>query len=174
MPGGQAGRRWGFHALRPEWAERVVEAADVRCGELVLDVGAGTGALTAPLLDSGARVVAVELHPGRADRLRTRFAGASVTVVETDLLTVPLPRRPYRLVANPPYDLTAQLLRRLLDPRSRLHAADLVLQHWDARRLAGRIGGRRWRAGTGLHVPRQAFRPAPRVDSAVLRLRVRR
>ena len=61
------------HLLDPDWAERLVALAGVRPRRLVLDVGAGLGALTAPLVDAGARVIAVELHPGRARHLRERF-----------------------------------------------------------------------------------------------------
>jgi 23S rRNA (adenine-N6)-dimethyltransferase len=140
----------------------------------VLDVGAGTGALTAPLVAAGARVLAVELHPGRAARLRHRFAGAAVTVVEADARDLRLPARPFRVVANPPYAISSVLLALLLAPRSRLVAADLVLQRAVVRRYAE--GGRRaraWHAGIGLTLPRRAFRPPPRVDSAVLELRRR-
>src|SRR5262249_27117743 len=73
---------WGWHPLTDEWAARIVADAGVRPGELVLDIGAGRGALTRPLVAAGARVLAVEPHPGRASYLRERFAGHAVTVVE--------------------------------------------------------------------------------------------
>ena len=61
-----SGRRpWGWHRLDPDWAEGIVASAAIRPGELVVDLGAGVGALTLPLLGAGARVIAVELHAGR-------------------------------------------------------------------------------------------------------------
>jgi 23S rRNA (adenine-N6)-dimethyltransferase len=172
-----AGRRWGWHRLEPEWARRIVAAADVRPGELVLDLGAGSGALTRPLVRAGAEVVAVELHPGRAAQLRERFADAPVRVVQTDLERVRLPRRPFRVVANPPYAVSTALLKRLLATGSRLEAADLVLPVWLVARYANGRGhnATRWqsayRTGRGLWLPRRAFAPPPPRDWGVLTVR---
>ena len=149
-------------------------AASVRPGELVVDIGAGRGALTAPLLAAGARVIAVEAHPGRASYLRERFAGRDVVIVTADALTVRLPRRPFRVVASPPYGITAPLLRVLLARGSALTAADLVLQRAVVRRQSDGQGrateriGRDWTIAQGISLPRRAFAPPPRVDSAVL------
>jgi 23S rRNA (adenine-N6)-dimethyltransferase len=158
-----------------------VAAANVRPGELVLEVGAGRGALTAPLLDAGARVIAVERHPGRAAWLRERFAGRNVTVVEGDALAMDLPRRAFRVVASPPYAISTPLVRMLLAPGSRMISADLVLQRGAARRFSvdgargpgARGTARRWDLRLGLPVPRRAFTPPPRVDSVVLLARRR-
>jgi 23S rRNA (adenine-N6)-dimethyltransferase len=147
----------------------------VRAGELVVDLGAGDGALTRQLVAAGADVIAVELHPGRAARLRDRFRG--VTVVECDLAAFRWPRRPFRVVASPPYSLSTDVLRALLAPGSRLVAADLVLQRAVIRRyVEGRASGagrwsRYWNLTPGRNLPRQAFRPPPRVDSGVLVIR---
>ena len=176
---GRSGPPWGWHRLTPEWAARIVEDAGVRHGELVLDIGAGSGALTAPLVAAGARVIAVELHPGRAAFLRERFAGEPVKVLQLDASSLRLPGRPFRVVANPPYAITSDVLRRLLAAHSRMYAADVVLQRAVVRRYAsgqGR-GSPRWlrdfTLAHGRALPRSAFRPAPRVDSAVLVVRRR-
>jgi len=152
-----------------------VSAAGVRPGELVLDLGAGTGALTWQLAQAGARIVAVELHPGRIAALHRRFAAQPhVRVVAADLVAFQLPQRPFRVVANPPYAVRAQLQRRLLAHPSRMYAADLVLPRAYVNRVVAH-GTRRpaWQAKRGLRLPRSAFRPAPPVDSAVLQLRKR-
>jgi len=167
-------RAWGWHPLRPEWARRVVDAAPVRPGDLVVDLGAGTGALTGPLVHAGARVLAVELHAGRAEALRARFADAPVTVVRCDLRELRLPGRPFRVVASPPYAASSELVRLLLGC-DRLRSADLVLQRGAVRRLVERPPharhSRRYSLEVGPGVPRRAFAPPPQVDSAVLRIR---
>lgn len=110
-----------------------MRASAVGTGDLVLDLGAGYGALTAPLARTGARVIAIERDPRLAERLRRRFADVPlVAVVEADLRRIPLPRRPFYVVASPPFALTTVLLRRLLgDRRVRLAGAELILQ-WEA------------------------------------------
>ena len=171
MSGGSR-RAWGWHPLADDWAVRVVADAQVKPGELVLDLGAGRGALTAALVAAGARVVAVELHPGRVRYLTARFAGAPVRVVHADALSMPLPGRPYRVVANPPYAISSPLLRRLLARGSRLYAADLVLPRVVVRRWSER-GVARWDLHGGRLLPRRAFRPPPGLDSSVLVVRRR-
>ena len=165
---------WGWHRLADDWAGLIVARCGVRPGDLVLDIGAGTGAITSALLDVGARVVAVELHPGRAAELRRRFADERVIVVQADATELRLPRQPFRVVANPPFAATTGILRRLLDPRRELVRAELVVPHHVAARWSsGRgHGADRWEptfsARMTERVPRSAFRPAPPVDAALL------
>lgn len=102
--------------------------------------------------------------------LRRRFPDA--TVVHADAVALRLPRRPFRVVANPPFAVTAQLLGILLARDSRLTAADLVLQRAVVRAYVARgVAGRRFSMAAGLPLPRRAFQPRPRVDCAVLTVR---
>lgn len=170
-------RSWGWHPLTDSWARRVVEDSGVGPGDLVLDIGAGGGALTRPLLARGARVVAVELHPGRVQILRgLADRHPDLTVVRADATDLRLPRRPFVVVSSPPYAGASAVVERLLSPGSRLERADLVVQRQLARRLVeGRSrGAGRWLRGSRLELgrplPRTAFRHPPRVDSVVLRI----
>jgi 23S rRNA (adenine-N6)-dimethyltransferase len=140
----------------------VVRAAGVRAGDLVVDLGAGHGALTSALLDAGARVVAVELHPTRVATLRERFAAAPVTVVQADVATVRLPRRPFRVVANPPWALAESVRAHLLRAPA-LVRADLVLPRWLVHRWAGRSA----RIDVGASLRAEAFQPPAPTGSAV-------
>ncbi len=178
MPAGGA-HRWGWHRLADGAARHLVLGSPVRPGDLVLDIGAGDGALTAQLVAAGAHVVAVELHPHRLGLLRERFADQPVTVVRADAADLRLPRRPFRVVANPPFALTSAILRRLVAPGSRLESADLVLPlHGVERWSTGRApGAGRWRhvhhATSAGEIHRRAFRPPPPGRVGVLQLRRR-
>jgi len=166
--GGKPGRQWGYHSLDPRAARRIVAGAGIHTDDLVLDLGAGLGALTAPLLAVGARVLAVELHPGRVEQLRRRFpcggfgSGWSVEIRRGDLRTTPLPQCPYRVVANPPWSILESLRERLLRSPS-LIRADLVVPRWVARKWATRYS----RIGLGGSVASESFRPSAPAGAAV-------
>lgn len=170
--------RWGWHRLTDSYARRLVQLADVQRGDVVLDIGAGTGAITAALVDAGARVIAIELHRGRAETLRDRFEHAPVKVVPVDASDLRLPTRPFRVVANPPFAITTGLLRRLTAPGSRLVRGDLVVPAFMAERwVQGRVpGAGRWRrsyaASISMRVPSRSFVP-PGPPAAVLTISAR-
>lgn len=138
--------------------------------DVVCDLGAGLGALTDPLAATGARVIAVELHPLRAATLRRRYAGTRVAVLEQDIAAFTLPGRPYRVVANPPYAGVNALIRRLLaDPH--LLSADLVLAEGAALGVLRRSGRAGRRITLGERLPRSAFVSPPTAPARVLRIR---
>jgi 23S rRNA (adenine-N6)-dimethyltransferase len=152
----------------------------VRPDETVVDIGAGSGRLTAALASRAASVYAVELDPVWAARLRKRFANRrNVRVVEGDALAVPLPGLPFRVVANLPFGDTTPILRRFLDdPRGRLQRADVILE-WDAARkrgscwpstLLGVCWGVRFEFALLRRLPAACFEPRPSVDAGLLRV----
>jgi 23S rRNA (adenine-N6)-dimethyltransferase len=174
----------GAHFLRDRaLIAQLVRACGAGQGRLVLDLGAGSGAITAALAGAGARVIAVEQDPRLAAGLRRRFGGdPTVRVVEADLRLVPLPRREFLVVANPPFSLTTVLCRRLLgDPALRLAGAELVLQWGAARWLASprpRDAETAWwtaryQVRLARTISAASFVPPPRVDAARLSVRPR-
>ena len=141
----------------------------------MVDLGAGSGRLTAELARAARRVVAVELDPSLAERLRGRWP--NVEAVQADAREVALPREPFRVVANLPFQGTNEILRHLLDdPRTPLVRADLVVQWGVAVKRAlpwpSTVNGVVWGAWYSVRVarrlPRSAFEPPPAVDAAVL------
>ncbi|HEY2507090.1 MAG TPA: rRNA adenine N-6-methyltransferase family protein [Streptosporangiaceae bacterium] len=174
----------GAHFLRDRTLiSLLASASGARDGRLVFDLGAGAGAITARLAATGARVIAVERDPRFAARLRRRFDGEPrVRVVEADIRTVALPRRPFLVVASPPFALTTLLFRRLLgDPLVPLAGAELIVQREAARSLArSRPRGAEtawWAARYEIRltqaVSAASFVPAPSVSAAWLSIRPR-
>jgi 23S rRNA (adenine-N6)-dimethyltransferase len=137
----------------------------------VIDFGAGMGSLTEPLLAAGARVIAVELHPQRAAHLRQRFASANCHVIEQDIARFRLPAQRFSVVANPPFEVVAQLLRLLTCRGSRLERADIVVPLQVAARWSRGAGLRphSYRAKTVRRLSPHAFVPKAQ-PTAVLRI----
>lgn len=150
-------------------------------GDLVVDIGAGVGALTIELARAGASVWAIEPDPVWYEQLRRTVRDADLTdhvnLVCTAVERLRLPREPYRVVANPPFGMTTALLARLLDhPATGPFRVDLVVQrevalkHTTTPPVALRTAAWLpwWEFRLGRTIARTAFRPRPSVDAAVL------
>ncbi len=166
----------GQHFLRSsKLAAELVRAAGILPGDIVVELGAGTGMLTAALLNRGASVVAVEIEPELAAGLRRRFPRARV--VEDDLLRTAFPGDQFKVVANLPFGCATAILRRLLDPRVLLESADVIVDWRLASKRASVWPGTQlsacWGAWFELSVVRRlpgcVFAPPPSVDAGVLR-----
>jgi 23S rRNA (adenine-N6)-dimethyltransferase len=109
----------GAHFLRDRrLITQLARVSGAGTGRLVFDLGAGSGAITTGLAVTGARVIAVELDPKLAARLRRRSDDEpNVRVVEADLRTIRLPRRDFLVVASPPFSVTTVLCRRCWEIR---------------------------------------------------------
>ncbi len=163
---------------------RIADAVQPHAGETVVEIGPGAGALTDMLADRVERLVAVEVDRALVPILRERYAGRDhVSIVEADALSVPLGELaggPFVLVGNVPYYITTPLIFHALEnPRPR-HAVYLI-QREVADRLAAAPGSDAYGALTVnvgsvadvemlFRVPPSAFRPPPKVESAVVRI----
>jgi 23S rRNA (adenine-N6)-dimethyltransferase len=174
----------GQHFLRSSrLAAELVADAGIEPGDLVVDIGAGTGAFTRALLDAGAEVVALELDPRLAAGLRRRFGSRSARVVEADARRWSWPREPFAIVSNLPFAGSGEILGSLLrDPRTGLQQADVIVQWELAAKQASvwpaTLRATYWRAWFVIAIAgrlaRSAFSPPPGVDTAVLRVTRRR
>jgi 23S rRNA (adenine-N6)-dimethyltransferase len=148
--------------------------------DLVLDLGAGQGVLTAELASCARRVLAVEIDPALVAGLRRRFATApNVEIVLGDALRIVLPAEPFRVVANVPFNRTTAIMRQLLDdPKVPLARADLVVEldvAWKRARCSpstalGAYWGAWWEFAVLRRLDASAFTPPPGTDAGLLRL----
>lgn len=171
---------------------RVVETAQVSDEDFVFEVGPGVGTLTVELAQRAARVVAVELDRGLIPVLADVLSPyPNVTVLQADALKLDLPAfllenrgssgRPWKVVANIPYNITSPLLVKLLESKRFLSSITLMVQKEVAQRLRAAPASDDYGALTvfaqfhadvsvaGI-VPRGAFFPPPKVDSAIVHL----
>ena len=188
----RARKRFGQHFLEPAWVEKVIAAVDPQPGDTFLEIGPGRGALTIRLAPRVARVIAVEIDRDLAAALPGAVP-APLHVVEGDVLDADLAAllesepAPVRVVGNLPYNVATPIVFRLLAAAGggrRLSDATVMLQKEVADRVVARPGSRDY-GSLAVHVsldadaelvltlPPGAFRPPPKVTSAVVRLRFR-
>lgn len=174
----------------PEIVARILAAVAVAPTETVLEIGPGLGALTLDLAARAARMVAVEKDPALIAPLRAELLAAGhgdVGVVEASILATgiaPLARPGERLVVvgNLPYNISSQVLVRLVEERAAVDRAVLMFQKELAERITAGPGGREYGRLTVLlayaadvrrcfDVPADRFYPRPKVDSTVIEVR---
>jgi 16S rRNA (adenine1518-N6/adenine1519-N6)-dimethyltransferase len=178
-------KRFGQHFLSDaKLLARIADAAQLEPHETVIEVGPGRGALTAQLAARAKRVIAIEIDRTLAQRLRDHYAGdARVEIVEGDVLAQDLGALaggPYALVGNVPYYITTPILFHALRAPRPTRAVFLV-QREVAERMAAPPGSKTYgalsvtlQALAGVEllfgVPPGAFKPPPKVESAVVRI----
>jgi len=187
----RAKKRYGQHFLRySSIAEQLVSRAGVTPNDVVLEIGAGLGALTIPLARSARKVFAVERDPDLIRLLKTELltAGASeVVVIQQDILDVDLSGlagsegQPLLVFGNLPYNISSPILVRLVRERHSVSQATLMFQKELADRICAEPGGKIYgrlsvliqycaRIEKILQIKAADFFPKPKVDSTVLNI----
>jgi 16S rRNA (adenine1518-N6/adenine1519-N6)-dimethyltransferase len=187
-----ARKRFGQHFLEAAWVAKVVDAIHPTLEDEFVEIGPGRGALTTPLAASAKRVVAFEIDRDLAAALHAR-APANLTIVEgdflrSDWLLMHPPARPIRVAGNLPYNVASPILFTLIDLFDHgvpIADATLMLQREVVDRLLAKPSTKEYGVLTVLvrlsaeverllTLPPGAFRPMPRVQSALVRLRFHR
>jgi 23S rRNA (adenine-N6)-dimethyltransferase len=162
--------------------DSVVAASSILPDDLVIEIGPGDGAITRALIERCRHVIAVELDPAQVERLDRRLgAHQNLTVFAADFLDFPLPQSRYKVFASIPYRATAAIVGKLTTGVAPPADSYLVVQREAAERFAGRPVGTLaatriapWFEVSIVHRFRRSdFRPAPAVDSVLLRLEQR-
>jgi len=188
----RARKRFGQHFLHDtSVVARIVRAIGARPGERLVEIGPGLGALTGALLESCENLDVIELDRDLAAKLRADYQGDPRVRVHTgdalkfDFRQLAAPGERLRVVGNLPYNVSTPLLFHLLDQAAVIEDMHFMLQREVVGRLVAQPGGKDYSRLTVMvrlncdseklfDVGAGAFRPAPRVTSAVVHLRVRR
>ncbi|KAG1760891.1 S-adenosyl-L-methionine-dependent methyltransferase [Suillus occidentalis] len=177
--------RFGQHILKnPQIAQTIVDKANLRPTDKVLEVGPGTGNLTVKILEKAKNVTAVEMDPRMAAELTKRVQGKpeqrKLDIIIGDFVKADLPYFDV-CISNTPYQISSPLVFRLLSHRPIFRVAVLMFQREFAMRLVARPGTELWsrlsanvqlysKVDLVMHVGKNNFRPAPQVESSVVRL----
>ncbi|KAG1732535.1 S-adenosyl-L-methionine-dependent methyltransferase [Suillus occidentalis] len=177
--------RFGQHILKnPQIAQTIVDKANLRPTDKVLEVGPGTGNLTVKILEKAKSVTAVEMDPRMAAELTKRVQGKpeqrKLDIIIGDFVKADLPYFDV-CISNTPYQISSPLVFRLLSHRPIFRVAVLMFQREFAMRLVARPGTELWsrlsanvqlysKVDLVMHVGKNNFRPAPQVESSVVRL----
>jgi 16S rRNA (adenine1518-N6/adenine1519-N6)-dimethyltransferase len=171
-------KKWGQNFLRNRGAvDKIVSAVQPEPGEVVLEIGPGEGVLTEKLVALPNPIVALEIDPDLAARLRSRF-GEKIALRNEDAVDAALPAGPYRAVGNLPYNVGTPILRRVIaDPNCRRGV--FMLQKEVADRIVAKPGTEQYgfltlyvaayaSAKTLMTLDPRSFFPPPKVRSAVV------
>lgn len=159
---------------------QLIETAEIKNSDLVLDIGAGKGALTLPLSRKAARVLAIEQDTRLACALKERFSKKeNVAILEGDFREIQVSDEPFKVVSNIPYAITTDIFGRLMDiPSNTFDGGAIVMELRAARRFTKpvqsnpRIIG--WNTWYDLSIVRsvcrKSFSPPPKVTSAMVKI----
>ncbi|KAI0255667.1 S-adenosyl-L-methionine-dependent methyltransferase [Lactifluus subvellereus] len=177
--------RFGQHILKnPSIAQEIVEKANLRPTDKVLEVGPGTGNLTVRILEKAKHCTAVEMDPRMAAELTKRVQGKPeqrrLEIIIGDFVKAELPYFDV-CISNTPYQISSPLVFRLLSHRPLFRVAILMFQREFAMRLVAQPGSTLWsrlsanvqlyaKVDHVMNVSKNNFRPPPNVESSVVRI----
>lgn len=178
----RAQKRLGQHFLTDKtFLFKTIEAAELNSKDIALEIGPGIGSLTQELAKAAGRVVAVEKDRKMIEVLGETLAETqNVEIVQADALKFQM-SKPYKLVANLPYYITSPVIRKFLEAENPPELMVLMIQKEVAQRICARppemsllTVAVQFYAKPQIvcHVPKSAFWPQPKVDSAIIKLQI--
>jgi 23S rRNA (adenine-N6)-dimethyltransferase len=174
------------HNLRgQDFIKELIGHTNIKPTDLVYDIGAGTGAITAALAQKAKFVVAIEFEPIAAEKLRENMEGhyANVDVIEGDFLEIPLPNKPYKIFSNIPFHLSSPIIHKITEDEHPPVAAYLIVQRQFANKLLPNYDGFTGALGMmvgptfGVRIrrplKRSDYTPPPAVDTVLIEIKKR-
>ncbi len=170
----------------PNYIRKIINAAEIMPHETILEIGPGHGVLTRALAEKAGRVIAIELDRALLKILQEKLADLkNLRLIQADAMTFDYQQLdgPLKVVANLPYNIAIPLIFRLMEIRKKLTHMVLMLQKEVGQRIVAKPGGKDYgvlsvtlqyytEPRLMFTVPRTCFVPRPRVDSAIIKLKV--
>lgn len=169
----------------PSILTRIVQLAQLSRDDLVVEIGPGHGRLTKLLAEDVKKIIAIELDKELFGKLKNELIKYSnVELIHMDALKYPYENLPeFKVVANIPFYITTPVIFKLLDAREHLTSITVTVQKEIAERITAKPGGKDYgvlsimvqyctNPALAFIIPRGAFRPVPKVDSAVIHLKI--
>ncbi|GER94069.1 ribosomal RNA small subunit methyltransferase A [hot springs metagenome] len=185
MPKKHLGQNFLFD---PSILHKIIEAANIRSDDIIVEIGPGHGTLTKLLAERAKKVIAIELDHelymklrNEIDNLKSHYP-SNIQLIHGDALRYPYEElEPFKVVANIPYYITTPIIFRLIEAKKNLKSMTLTIQKEVAQRIVAKPGTKDYgvlsiaiqyygKPRLRFVIPKGAFRPVPKVDSAVIHI----
>lgn len=183
MPKKHLGQNFLFD---PSILQKIISVSGITTDDTVVEIGPGHGRLTKMLSEAANKVIAIELDEDLHKRLADELSGFdNIELVHGDALKYPYGRlKEFKVVANIPYYITTPIIFKLFEHRNHLKSITITVQKEIAERIVAGPGGKAYgrlsimvqyygKPEIKFIVPKGAFRPVPKVDSAVMHIEIR-
>lgn len=168
----------------PEFVKSLIHQTDINNGDLVVEIGPGKGIITSILKDVAANVVGIEIDRQLFDNLRNKFRGfSSVNIINADFLQWSLPSSPYKVFSNIPFNMTTDIVTKLLNSRNSPMVSYLIMQDKAAERFLGDPRGKNtqmsiltkpcYEISIVTKINRNQFSPVPNIDAVLVKFQKR-
>lgn len=168
----------------PEFVRSLIDKTDINIDNLIVEIGSGKGVITSQLSDKAGRVIGIEIDDRLVVDLQRKFQQhKNVEIIKTDFLKWNLPQRPYKVFSNIPFNMTTDIITKLLGDKNPPETAYLILQDKAAERFIGDPIAKNTQMSILLKpyyemmvitkIERRQFIPIPRIDAVLVMFKKR-
>ncbi len=169
--------------LDPSIAERIVDTSGVNKDDTVIEIGPGHGIMTRFIAEKARELIAIELDNNLFDKLKRDFiAYNNITLINMDVMEYDFAQHgPFKVIANIPYYITTPIIFKLIEEENNMRSMTITIQKEVAERIVAHPGNKQYgvlslmiryygKSDILLIIPAGAFKPKPKVDSAVIKI----
>lgn len=164
--------------------QKIIDSADIKPDDVILEVGPGTGILTQELAKKAKKIIAVEKDASIIETLKENIKDFNnIEIINEDILRYNLPEKKYKIIANIPYYLTSPLIRKFLEEKNQPEELILMIQKEVAQRIVATPPKMSLLAVSVqfyadakilFSVSKNSFWPVPKIDSAIIKINPRK